>query len=113
MPQLDAITRRRLARFRSMRRGWWSFIVLAVLCGLAALGPLLVGNRPLVLRHDDQWRFPVFSARIAASELGLPGDVAARGRPEADRRVVLDEGDGEEHEHHRHHVQAHRLDLGE
>ena len=74
MPQLDAITRRRLARFRSMRRGWWSFLALSTLCVLALLGPLLVGNRPLVLRHGDSWRFPVLSGRIAASELGLPGD---------------------------------------
>lgn len=75
MPQLDAITRRRLARFRSMRRGWWSFIVLAVFCVFALLGPVLVGNRPLVIRHDGEWRFPVFAARIPASALGLPGDV--------------------------------------
>lgn len=75
MPQLDAITRRRLARFRSMRRGWWSFLALATLCVLALLGPLLVGNRPLVVRHANEWRFPVFAERIAASELGLPGDV--------------------------------------
>jgi len=74
MPQLDAITHRRLARFRSMRRGWWSFVILAVLCVLALLGPLLVGNRPIVLRHAGEWRFPVFSGRIAASELGLAGD---------------------------------------
>ena len=75
MPQLDAITRRRLARFRSMRRGWWSFVALSVLCVLALLGPILVGNRPLVLRHEGAWRFPAFATRIAASELGLPGDV--------------------------------------
>lgn len=75
MPQLDAITRRRLARFRSMRRGWWSFLALAVLCVLALLGPLLVGNRPLVLHHAGEWRFPVFATRIPASALGLPGDV--------------------------------------
>jgi len=73
--QFDAITRRRFARFQSMKRGWYSFIVLGVVSILALMGPLLVGSRPLVLKHDGSWRFPIFSTRIASSELGLQGDV--------------------------------------
>jgi microcin C transport system permease protein len=71
---LDPITRRRLARFRSMRRGWWSLQVLLLLITLAVLGPALVGNRPLVLSHDGELRFPFLADPIPASALGLEGE---------------------------------------
>ena len=74
MITLDPITRRRLARFRSMRRGWWSLVALAILTALAALGPLLVGNRPLVLSHGGELRFPVLTDPIPASAVGLEGE---------------------------------------
>jgi uncharacterized membrane protein YfcA len=35
---LDPITRRRLARFRSMRRGWWSLLALLALMVAATAG---------------------------------------------------------------------------
>ena len=40
MITLDPITRRRLARFRSMRRGWWSLVALLALM-MAAAGFLI------------------------------------------------------------------------
>jgi len=71
MSLFDPITVKRFQRFRANRMGWWSLLVLIVLAGLAALGPLLVGNRPLVLRLDDQWRFPVLAGFISGQDLGL------------------------------------------
>jgi microcin C transport system permease protein len=38
---------------------------------LALLGPLLVGNRPLVLKVDGAYRFPVFAGFISGRDLGL------------------------------------------
>jgi len=71
MSVFDPITVKRFQRFRSNRMGWWSLLTLLALSGLAALGPLLVGNRPLVLRLDGQWRFPVFAGFISGKDLGL------------------------------------------
>lgn len=67
----DPITRQRFARFRRHRTGWWSLVTLLVLAGLALLGPLLVGNRPLILKVDSTYRFPVLAGFIAGTELGL------------------------------------------
>ena len=80
MSWLDPLTQRRLDRFRRHRAGWWSFVALATLTGLALLGPLLVGNRPLAMRIDGQWRFPVFAGHIPAKELGYPGEAEPRYR---------------------------------
>ena len=72
MNLLDPITRRRFARFRRNRMGWWSLLTLATLALLALLGPLLVGNRPLLMRIDGDWRLPVLAGFISGRELGLP-----------------------------------------
>jgi microcin C transport system permease protein len=72
MTLIDPITRRRFERFRANRMGWWSLITFITLAVLTVLGPLLVGKRPIVMRIDDQLRFPVFAGFISGKELGLP-----------------------------------------
>lgn len=70
--ELNPITRRRLKRFRSLRRGWYSFLILGVLLVLAALGPLLVGGRALVVKYDGHYRFPALcSDIIPGTDFGL------------------------------------------
>ncbi len=71
MSLLDPITLQRFARFRRHRAGWWSLLGLLALSVLALLGPLLVGNRPLVLKVDGVTRFPVFAGYVSGRELGL------------------------------------------
>ena len=57
---MDPITRKRFRRFRQLKRGWWSLVVL-VLLYLATLGAeLFCNSRPLVLRHGGRWYFPAF-----------------------------------------------------
>jgi len=73
MSWLDPITRGRLARFRAHRAAWWSFVALATLAFLALLGPLLVGNRPLLLKVDGVWHFPLFVRHLSGAELGVGG----------------------------------------
>lgn len=54
------VTLQRLRRFRSIRRGWWSLLILGGLVGLALLDQALVGKRALVVKHGDTWYFPAF-----------------------------------------------------
>jgi microcin C transport system permease protein len=68
---LDPITVQRFDRFRRNRMGWWSLLTLLALSALALLGPLLVGNRPLVLKVDGVTRFPIFAGFISGRDLGL------------------------------------------
>ena len=71
MSLLDPITLQRFERFRRNRMGWWSLLTLVTLTLLALLGPLLVGNRPLILKIDGVTRFPVFAGFISGRDLGL------------------------------------------
>lgn len=71
---LNPITVRRLQRFRSIKRAWWSFIILATFSFLALLGPLLVGNRALAVYYQGQWSFPIFQSNLTGQAFGLPND---------------------------------------
>jgi microcin C transport system permease protein len=71
MSPLDPITLQRFERFRRNRMGWWSLLTLVTLTVLALFGPLLVGNRPLILKIDGVTHFPVFAGFISGRDLGL------------------------------------------
>ena len=73
MSLIDPLTRRRLERFRASRGAWWSLLALSALCVMAAMGPLLVGNRALVVSTERGLRFPAVAGFIASEEFGLPG----------------------------------------
>lgn len=69
--ELNPLTRRRLERFKSIRRGWWSFWILTALVFLAALGPLLVSHRALLVRYEGKYFFPTFGDDIPGTTFGL------------------------------------------
>lgn len=58
---LSPINTRRLALFRANRRGWWSLWIFSALF-LFSLGAEFIANdKPLVVRYDGHWYFPVFN----------------------------------------------------
>lgn len=58
--QLNPLTRKRLRRFRSMRRAWWSLWILSALYLMSLGAELICNNRPLYLRFEGRHYFPVF-----------------------------------------------------
>jgi len=56
---LSPLTRRRLAVFRKHRRGFWSLWIFLALFGLSLFAEFLANNRPLLIRFDGHWYFPV------------------------------------------------------
>lgn len=54
------VTLNRFRRFRSIRRGWGSLLILAALVLLALLDQTLVGRRALIVKYEGQWYFPAF-----------------------------------------------------
>jgi microcin C transport system permease protein len=57
--RLSPLTRRRLAIFRGHRRGFWSLWIFLVLFGLSLFAEFLANDRPLVVRFESHWYFPV------------------------------------------------------
>ena len=56
---LTPVTRRRLAIFRQNRRGYVSFWVFMILFGLSLFAEFIANDRPLLIRFNDHWYFPV------------------------------------------------------
>ena len=57
---ISPVTQRRIQRFKQIRRGYFSFIVILFLGLLASLDQVLVGNKALVVKYDGNWTFPAF-----------------------------------------------------
>ena len=58
--QLDPVTRRRLQRFRAIKRGYWSFMILLAAMVLAVLAPFLAESRALLVWYQGSVSFPTF-----------------------------------------------------
>ncbi len=57
------MTLRKFQRFKSMRRGYVSFLILVVLVVLAMLDQTLVGKRALIVKYEGDYFFPAFSQK--------------------------------------------------
>jgi microcin C transport system permease protein len=55
---LSPINRRRFARFKANKRGWWSLWLFLILFGLSLGAELIANDKPLAVRYDGQWYFP-------------------------------------------------------
>jgi len=59
VPRLSPHTRRKLAALRAHRRGWWSLWIVLGFFALSLGAELVANDRPLLVRHQGQWLFPV------------------------------------------------------
>jgi microcin C transport system permease protein len=57
---LDPITRRRFQRFRRIKRGYYSFVILLVAMMLSIVAPYLAESRALVVSYNGELYFPTF-----------------------------------------------------
>jgi microcin C transport system permease protein len=62
VPRRDPVQspgRRAWRRFRSNRLGYLSLVLFAVLFGLSLLAEVLSNDKPLVVRYEGRWYFPI------------------------------------------------------
>lgn len=74
MFRLNPQTARQLRRFRDIKRGYYSFLALAGLLLLLALGELLVNSRALIVSHEGQLHFPTYGSFHPGRDFGLGYD---------------------------------------
>lgn len=67
----SSVTQKRLQRFCSIRRGYYSFWLLLLLILLSLLAELLVNNRALLVHYQGQWFFPTYGEVIPGQHFGL------------------------------------------
>jgi microcin C transport system permease protein len=71
----NPVTRRRIQRFREIRRGYVSLIILLCLAGIAALDQIVVGNRALVVYYNGTLVCPAFRTKdFQNKDFGMLGE---------------------------------------
>ncbi len=71
--EFNPVTRRRLARFRANRRGYWSLWIFLLLFCFSLGAELFVNDQPLLIRYQGKFYSPVF---ITYSETDFGGEFA-------------------------------------
>lgn len=73
----NPVTLRRMKRFKEIKRGYYSLIILLGLAGLAGLDQVVVGKEALAVRYEGKWSFPAFTAKpFKGSDFGVEGERA-------------------------------------
>lgn len=68
---LNPQTVKKLRRFRAIKRGYYSFLILAAFLVLSLLGEMLINNKALIVSYDGDWYFPTYSAFHPGTDFGL------------------------------------------
>ena len=58
--ELSPLNQRRFALFKAHKRGWWSLWLFLTLFILSLGAELIANDKPIVVRFDGGWYFPVF-----------------------------------------------------
>ena len=76
---MTPLAKRRLDNFCANKRGYWSLWIFLALFGLSLFAEFIANDRPLLIRYDGQFFFPIF-ADYAETQFGgdLPTATAYR-----------------------------------
>jgi len=55
-----SLLRKRLKKFRTLKRGYYSFILLVIVYILSFFCPMLMNNKALIVKYEGKMYFPVF-----------------------------------------------------
>ena len=73
----NPVALRRAKRFREIKRGYYSLLILLFLAGFAALDQVVVGKEALLVRYAGKWHFPAFTQKpFKGSDFGVTGELA-------------------------------------
>lgn len=63
----ESIFRRRLRKFRRLKRGYWSFVVIVAAYLISFLLPVLANNVALIVRYQGEYYFPMLQFYAAGT----------------------------------------------
>jgi microcin C transport system permease protein len=71
------VTLRRIRRFKEIKRGYYSYMILLGLVVFAALDQVVVGNEAIAVRYKGEWSFPAFTTKaLKGKDFGIQGELA-------------------------------------
>jgi len=71
MLTLNPLTTKKIKRFKAIKRGYWSFVILSFLLVLSLFAEVLINSKALLVRYNGAYSFPVISDVKAGTDYGL------------------------------------------
>ena len=69
--KLNPLTLKKIRRFKSIKRGYYSFILILVLIIASFFAEILVNSRAIVVHYNGEYYFPTYGDIIPGSTFGL------------------------------------------
>jgi len=69
--KLNPLTIRKLRRFKSIKRGYYSFILIVVMILASFFAEILVNKRAIMVNHNGKYYFPIYGDMIPGTTFGL------------------------------------------
>jgi len=91
MTSSESIFRRRVRKFKRLKRGYWSFLFITGAYIVSFLLPFIANSKALVVKYEGHYFFPISGAYHAATEFGVDAIGEADYR-EIDRRFETQGG---------------------
>lgn len=57
---INPLTRKQIKRFKEIKRGYWSLMLLSTLLILSLCAEVLINSKALVVRYQGEYFFPIF-----------------------------------------------------
>lgn len=92
MMKLNPVTVKKIRRFQSIKRGYYSFIILMIMIAGSLGAELFISNRAIIVKYDGKYYFPTYGEMIPGNTFGLAYDYETNYR-ELKKRFEAD-GDG-------------------
>lgn len=74
MIKLNPLTLKKIRRFRSIKRGYYSFIAFIILLIISIFAELFINSRALIVYYNGKLYFPIYHKLIPGKIFGLPYD---------------------------------------
>ncbi|KHD25731.1 peptide ABC transporter permease [Vibrio caribbeanicus] len=71
MMTVNPLTLKQIKRFKEIKRGYWSLVLLALMLMLSLCAELLINSKALMVKYQGNYYFPVVSGVYAGSDFGL------------------------------------------
>ncbi|MDY7036512.1 MAG: ABC transporter permease, partial [Thermodesulfobacteriota bacterium] len=69
--KINPLTLKKIRRFKSIKRGYYSFIIISAMIIISLCAELLVSKRALIVYYEGNYYFPTYTGLISGKKFGL------------------------------------------
>lgn len=69
--KLNPLTIKKIRRFKSIKRGFYSFLIFTALIFISLFAEVLVNKRAIIVYYEGQYHFPIYRDIISGTTFGL------------------------------------------